>query len=111
MGTEHSEVLRGTLDMLILKTLHLAPLHGWGISERIQQVSEAALRIQQGSLYASLHRLTREGWIRSYWAETENGRRARYYALTRAGSRQLEIETLHWHRLSAGVARILAAST
>jgi PadR family transcriptional regulator PadR len=111
MGTEHSEVLRGTLDMLILKTLHLAPLHGWGICERIQQVSEEALRVQQGSLYASLHRLTREGWIRSSWAETENGRRARYYALTRAGARQLEVETLHWHRLSAGVTRILAAST
>ena len=111
MGTEHSEVLRGTLDMLILKTLHLAPLHGWGISERIQQVSEEALRVQQGSLYASLHRLTREGWIGSYWSETENGRRARYYALTRAGARQLEVETLHWHRLSTGVARILAAST
>jgi PadR family transcriptional regulator len=111
MGTENSEVLRGTLDMLILKTLHRAPLHGWGIGERIQQVSEDALRVQQGSLYASLHRLTREGWIRSYWAETENGRRARYYALTRAGTHQLEVETKHWHRLSTGVARVLAAST
>src|SRR5437867_10351777 len=111
MGTEHSDVLRGTLDLLILKTLHLAPLHGWGICERIQQVSEDALRVQQGSLYASLHRLTREGWIRSYWAETENARRARYYALTRAGSHQLLVEAKHWHRLSAGVARVLAAST
>jgi transcriptional regulator len=111
MGTEHSEVLRGTLDMLILKTLHLAPLHGWGICERIQEISLEALRVQQGSLYASLHRLTREGWIRSYWAETENGRRARYYALTRAGARQLEVETMHWRRLSTGVARVLAAST
>ena len=111
MGTEHSDVLRGTLDLLILKTLHRAPLHGWGICERIQQVSEDALRVQQGSLYASLHRLTREGWIRSSWAETENGRRARYYTLTRAGARQLEVETLHWHRLSTGVARVLAAST
>jgi transcriptional regulator len=111
MGTEHSDVLRGTLDLLILKTLHLAPLHGWGICERIQQISREALRVQQGSLYAALHRLTREGWIRSYWAETEHGRRARYYALTGAGARQLEVETRHWHRLSAGVARVLAAST
>ena len=111
MGIEDSEVLRGTLDMLILKTLHLAPLHGWGISERIQQISREALRVQQGSLYASLHRLTREGWIRSSWAETEHGRRARYYALTRAGSRQLDVEAEHWRRLSAGVARILAATS
>jgi transcriptional regulator len=111
MGTENSEVLRGTLDLLILKTLHRAPLHGWGICERIQQVSGDTLRVQQGSLYASLHRLTREGWIRSSWAETENGRRARYYALTRAGVRQLEVETLNWHRLSTGVARVLAAAT
>ncbi|HTL06082.1 MAG TPA: PadR family transcriptional regulator [Gemmatimonadales bacterium] len=111
MGTEQSEVLRGTLDMLILKTLQLAPLHGWGISERIQQVSREALRVQQGSLYASLHRLTREGWIRSSWAETEHGRRARYYALTKAGAAQLEVETAHWRRLSGGVARILAATS
>lgn len=109
MGTENSEVLRGTLDMLILKTLSLAPLHGWGICERIQQVSGEALRVQQGSLYASLHRLTREGWIRSYWADTENGRRARYYQLTRAGERQLRVEADHWERLSLGVARVMAA--
>src|ERR1043166_4350740 len=98
MGTEHSEVLRGTLDMLILKTLHLAPLHGWGICERIQEISLEALRVQQGSLYASLHRLTREGWIRSYWAETENGRRARYYALTRPGRAERELtEEVEFH--------------
>jgi transcriptional regulator len=109
MGTENSEVLRGTLDMLILKTLSLAPLHGWGICERIQQVSGDALRVGQGSLYASLHRLTREGWIRSYWADTENGRRARYYQLTRAGERQLKVEADHWERLALGVARVMSA--
>src|ERR1043165_6786259 len=111
MGTEHSDVLRGTPDLLILKTLHLAPLHGWGICERIQQISLEALRVQQGSLYPPLQRPPRGGGIRSYWAETEHGRRARYYALTRAGARQLEVETRHWHRLSSGVARVLAAST
>lgn len=109
MATD-SSVIRGTLDMLILKLLSLEPTHGWGISERIQSLSGDALRTQQGSLYASLHRLTREGWIRSYWGETENGRRARYYALTRAGEKQLGIETAHWSRLAAGVARILAVT-
>ena len=111
MGTEQAEVLRGTLDMLILKTLELEPMHGWGISERIQQRSRDALRVGQGSLYESLHRLTRQGWIRSSWAETEHGRRARYYSLTRSGARQLAVEAEHWHRLSAGVARILSATT
>lgn len=110
MGTENSDVLRGTLDLLILKTLSLAPMHGWGICERIQQMSGDALRVQQGSLYASLHRLVREGWIRSRWDETENGRRARYYELTRAGKRQLQVELDHWGRLSMGVARVLATT-
>ena len=107
MGTE-SSVIRGTLDMLILKTLAAEPMHGWGISERIQARSGEALQVQQGSLYASLHRLTKEGWIRSSWADTENGRRARYYALTKAGEKQLAVEALHWSRMAAGVARIMA---
>jgi len=107
MGTE-SSVIRGTLDMLILKVLAAEPMHGWGISELIQARSADALRVQQGSLYASLHRLTREGWIRSSWAESPNGRRARYYELTADGRKQLEIETDHWARLAAGVARILS---
>ncbi len=111
MGTGQSDILRGTLDMLILRILRQAPMHGWGISEHIQQISREALRVGQGSLYAALHRLTREGWIRSSWAETENGRRARYYALTRAGARQLEVETAHWYRLASGIARILEATT
>jgi len=88
--------------------LSLEPMHGWGISERIQLVSRDALQVNQGSLYPSLHRLTREGWIRSEWRVTENNRRARYYVLTPAGTRQLGMETDHWTRLSAAVDRILA---
>lgn len=108
MGTD-SWVIRGTLDMLILKLLSLEPIHGWGLSERIQSLSGDTLRAQQGSLYSSLHRLDREGWIRSYWQDTENGRRARYYALTRAGEKQLGIESAQWSKMAAGVARIMAA--
>jgi len=102
-----TDMLRGTLDMLILKVVHVEPMHGWGISERIQQISRDALRVNQGSLYASLHRLVREGWIRSEWRTTENNRRARYYALTRAGERQLGIEHAQWLRLSSAVDRIM----
>ena len=104
-------MIRGTLDMLILRVLTLEPMHGWGISERIQALSREALRAQQGSLYASLHRLTREGWIRSYWQDTESGRRARYYALTRAGEKQVAVETDQWLRLSAGVGRLISATS
>jgi transcriptional regulator len=110
MGVEKTDFIKGTLDMLILKVLALEPMHGWGISERIQQMSGDLLRVQQGSLYASLHRLTREGWIRSGWRMTENNRRARYYALTRSGERQLQRESEHWERVSAGVIRIMAAT-
>ena len=80
-----TDMIRGTLDMLILRVVSLEPMHGWGISERIQQMSDEALQVNQGSLYASLHRLARQGWIRSEWRVTENKRRARYYLLTRAG--------------------------
>jgi PadR family transcriptional regulator PadR len=107
MPTDNA-MIRGTLDMLILRILSLEPMHGWGISERIQALSAEALRVQQGSLYASLHRLTREGWIKSSWRDTESGRRARYYALTRVGERQVAIETEHWLRLSSGVGRVIA---
>lgn len=102
------DMIRGTLDMLILQVLSLEPMHGWGISERIQQISMDALQVNQGSLYPSLHRLTREGWIRSEWRTTANNRRARYYLLTRAGETQLGLERDSWARLSEGVARILA---
>ena len=104
-------VIRGTLDLLILRVLTLEPMHGWGISERIQSLSREALKAQQGSLYASLHRLTREGWIRSYWQDTDAGRRARYYALTKAGEKQVAVETDQWLRLSAGVGRLISATS
>jgi len=110
MGYDKADMIKGTLDMLVLKVISLQPMHGWGISERIQAVSESELSVNQGSLYAALNRLTRQGWIRSYWKVTENSRRARYYELTAAGRKQLGIEQEHWHRLSGAVARILAAT-
>lgn len=101
------DMIRGTLDMLILRVLARDPMHGWGISERIQQISRETLQVNQGSLYPALHRLTREGWIRSQWRMTENNRRARYYVLTKAGERQLGIEREQWARLSEAVERVL----
>jgi PadR family transcriptional regulator, regulatory protein PadR len=109
VATASADIIRGTADMLILKLLDIEPLHGWGIGLRMQQLSRDALRIQPGALYGALHRLVRQGWIRSYWQTTENGRRARYYALTPAGKRRLEAETEAWRRLASGVALILAA--
>jgi PadR family transcriptional regulator PadR len=100
-------MIRGTLDMLILKVISVEPMHGWGVSERIQQRSREALQVNQGSLYASLHRLTREGWIRSEWRVTENNRRARYYSLTRAGEKHLGVEHEQWSRLSGAVDQIM----
>jgi len=110
MGRQKPDMIKGTLDMLILKVLSLEPMHGWGIGERIQQLSKDDLQVNQGSLYASLHRLTREGWIKSRWQFTGNNRRARYYALTRAGKRQLGVEAEHWRRLGMAVQRIMATS-
>jgi PadR family transcriptional regulator PadR len=107
MAKSQSDMIRGTLDMLILKVVSIEPMHGWGISERIQNVSDEALQVNQGSLYSSLHRLTRGGWIQSEWRVTENNRRARYYLLTRAGEEQLGIERDHWARLSGAVDRIM----
>ena len=94
--------------MLILKVISREPLHGWGISERIQLISDDQLQVNQGSLYPALHKLTSEGWIKSYWKLTENNRKARYYKLTRAGEGQLAVETEHWDRLAAAVARVMA---
>jgi PadR family transcriptional regulator PadR len=102
-----SDLLQGTLDMLILKTLSLEPLHGWGISQRIQQISRDVLRVNQGSLYPALHRLEVQGWITSGWGASENNRRAKYYRLTAAGRRQLREETENWARLSDAIGRIL----
>lgn len=110
MGKQQPDMIRGTLDMLILKVLSLGPLHGWGISERIQLISDDELQVNQGSLYPALHKLTREGWIKSYWGLTGNNRRARYYRLTRAGQKQLQVETAHWDRLASAVARVMATT-
>ena len=107
MGVTRSDMIRGTLDMLILKVLSVEPMHGWGISERIQQISDEALQVNQGSLYASLHRLAREGGINSEWRITANNRRARYYLLTPAGERRLGLEKEQWVRLSSAVDQIM----
>ena len=107
MGTNQTDMIRGTLDMLSLKVVSVEPMHGWGISERIQGLSAEALQVNQGSLYSALHRLTRQGWIRSDWRITQNNRRARYYILTRSGEEQLGIEHEHWLRLSGAVDRIM----
>ena len=98
---------QGTLDLLILRTLSLEPLHGWAASERIQQISSDMLRVQQGSLYPVLHRLERRGWIKARWGTSENNRRAKFYELTKTGRRQLEIERAAWERLTAVVSQIL----
>ena len=107
---ERLDLPQGTLDLLILKTLALEPLHGWAISERLQQISSDALRVQQGSLYPALHRLERRGWIRAEWADTENNRRAKYYALTRQGRKQLAAETAAWRKLTTAVDLVLDAA-
>lgn len=107
MQTQRIDFPQGTLDLLILRTLSMAPQHGWAISERVQQVSSDVLKIQQGSLYPALHRLERRGWIKAKWGLSENNRRAKYYELTRAGQKQLEVETESWRRLTAAVAQIL----
>ena len=101
------ELPQGTLDLLILKTLTLEPQHGWAISERIQQISSDVLQVQQGSLYPALHRLERRGWIKAHWGATENNRRAKYYALTRAGRQQLVQEAKAWRKLSVAIGQVL----
>ena len=101
------DLLQGTLDLLILKTVALEQMHGGGISQRIQQISQDVLRVQQGSLYPALHRLEQQGWIQSEWGESDNSRRAKYYSLTRKGRKQLELETTNWERLAAAVAQVL----
>src|SRR5215472_11047279 len=101
------DLLQGTLDLLILRTLQTSPMHGWAISERIQQLSEDVLRVNQGSLYPALHRLERQGWIKAEWGVSELGRRARFYRLTAAGRKQLELEAGNWARLCAAIGRVL----
>jgi transcriptional regulator len=102
-----TDLLQGTLDLLILQTLALGPMHGWGVAQRIQQVSADVLQIGQGSLYPALHRLEYRGWIQADWGNSENNRRAKFYSLTAAGRKQLETERETWDRLSAAVALVL----
>jgi transcriptional regulator len=104
------EILQGTLDLMVLKTLEaMGPLHGYGIARRIEQISEDALRINQGTIYASLVRLTQSGWISAAWGTSENNRKARFYSLTRAGRKRLESAAREWERISAVVGRVLRA--
>jgi PadR family transcriptional regulator PadR len=110
MNKPKSDLLQGTLDMLILKTLALGPMHGWGISQRIQQISQGVLCVNQGSLYPALHRLEHQGWISAEWGSSENNRQARFYQLTKEGRKQLAEETENWERLSGAVAQILQTS-
>ena len=108
---KQTELLRGTLEMLILKAVSLSPLHGYGILLRIQQISRHRLEIQQGSLYPALYRLEHQGWITSEWGESENKRRAKYYRLTTPGKRRLQTEAENWNRMTDVVAGILRATT
>jgi PadR family transcriptional regulator len=105
--SDQTDVLQGTLDLLIMRTIALEPMHGWAIAQRIHQISEDLLRVQQGSLYPALHRLEHQGWITAEWGASENNRRARFYALTKAGRKQLALEVSKWERLSAGVNLVL----
>jgi transcriptional regulator len=107
MPNARLELPRGTLDLLILKTVALGPQHGWAISERIQQISSDVLRVQQGSLYPALHRPERRGWIKAKWGVSENNRRARFYELTSSGKKQLKVEQHSWRKLAVAVAQIL----
>lgn len=108
--TGTTDVLQGTLDLLILKTLTLQPMHGWGISQRIQQLSRDVLQVQQGSLYPALHRLEQKGWITAEWGTSENNRRAKYYRLTPIGERQLARELQDWERFTGAVRLVLHAT-
>src|SRR5919197_4318034 len=101
------DLLQGTLDLLILRTLQAQSLHGWAIAERIEQISQDVLQVNQGSLYPALHRLEHQGWVEAEWSISELGRRARFYRLTAAGRRQLDVESEDWQRLSAAINRVL----
>jgi transcriptional regulator len=102
-----SDLIQGTLDLLILRTLALEPMHGWAIGRRIQQASQDVLQVTQGALYPALHRLEQQGWLRAEWRNTETGREAKFYALTRAGRAQLEKELAQWERLSNAVGLVI----
>lgn len=108
MGKNKPDLVYGTLDMLILRALQTEPQHGLAIADRIQQMSDAVLRVEQGSLYPALYRLEAQGWIKADWGMSETNRRARYYRLTAAGRKQLDAETAHWTRITAAINRVLA---
>ena len=107
---DQTNLLQGTLDMMILKSLALDPMHGLGISRRIEQITRGTFQVKPGSLFPALHRMEEQGWLVSSWGESENNRRAKYYRLTKAGRHQLETETERWGRISLAIARALAAS-
>jgi PadR family transcriptional regulator PadR len=107
MNDQNTDVIQGTLDMLILKTLSLEPLHGFGIARRVEQISRGVFKVNPGSLLTALQRLERAGWLDSEWRQTENARRAKIYTLTRAGKKQLEVETADWTRRTSAIARLL----
>jgi PadR family transcriptional regulator PadR len=107
MPTPDTKLLQGTLDMLILKALSLGPLHGYGVGQRIMQMSEDALRVEEGSLYPALYRVERQGWVAAEWGVSENNLRAKFYKLTRAGRKQLEIEEENWERLAGAVFKVM----
>ena len=109
MDTDNTDVIQGTLDMLILKTLSLEPLHGFGIARRVEQISKGVFKVNPGSLLTALTRLERSGWLDAEWRQTANSRRARYYTLTRAGRKQLDTQTADWTRRAGAIARILKA--
>lgn len=109
MDQANTDVVQGTLDMLILKTVSLEPMHGFGIARRVEQISRGVFKVNPGSLLVALQRLERAGWLDSEWRQTENSRRAKFYALTRAGKKHLEAETADWNRRAAAIARLLKA--
>jgi len=109
MADSRLDLLQGTLDMLLLKALQLEPLHGYAVARRVQQLSEDALRVEEGSLYPALHRIEERGWVESDWGTSENNRRAKYYRLTRAGRKRLEAEAGEWKRLSLAITRVMEA--
>ena len=102
-----TDLVQGTLDLLILKTMALEPMHGWAIAQRIRQVSKEVLQVNQGALYPALHRLEQQGWIAAKWGESENNRRAKYYSLTKSGKKYLQSERANWERLSAAIGLVL----
>lgn len=109
MDEQNTDVIPGTLDMLILKTLSLEPMHGFGIARRIEQISRGVFKVNPGSLLTAFQRLERAGWLNSEWRQTDNSRRAKFYSLTRSGRRQLDAETAEWNRRASAIARLLKA--